>query len=37
VVRKGQHGELLTRLDRGVAAIKADGMWQAIFSDWMQR
>jgi hypothetical protein len=37
VVRKGQHGELLTRLDRGVSAIKADGMWPTIVSDWMQR
>jgi polar amino acid transport system substrate-binding protein len=36
-VRKGQHGELLTRLDHALSAIKADGTWQKIVNDWMQR
>ena len=36
-VRKGQNGELLTRLNTGLAAIKTDGTWQKITDHWMQR
>jgi len=36
-VSKGQRGELLTRLNSGLAAIKADGTWQKIADVWMQR
>ena len=36
-VRKGQFGDLLTRLDRGLSRMKADGAWQRITDSWMQR
>lgn len=33
-VTKGQHVELLKRLDAGLAAIRADGTWQRINDHW---
>ena len=33
-VRKGQSADLLAKLDRGVAAIRADGTWQTINARW---
>jgi polar amino acid transport system substrate-binding protein len=33
-VTKGQHAELLKRLDAGLAAIRADGTWQRINDRW---
>jgi polar amino acid transport system substrate-binding protein len=34
-VRKGQNAELLSGLDAGLAAIRADGTWQRITDRWM--
>lgn len=36
-VAKGQHADLLTRLNAGIAAIRADGSWQKIDDHWMGR
>lgn len=33
-VRKGQSGELIAKLDQGIAAIRADGTWQRIDQRW---
>jgi ABC-type amino acid transport substrate-binding protein len=33
-VPKGKRAELLTRLNAGIAAIRADGTWQQISEDW---
>jgi ABC-type amino acid transport substrate-binding protein len=36
-VRKGQHAELLVRLNGAIAAIRGDGSWQKINDRWMGR
>jgi polar amino acid transport system substrate-binding protein len=36
-VTKGQHAELLKKLDAGIAAIRADGTWQKINDRWVGR
>jgi ABC-type amino acid transport substrate-binding protein len=33
-VRKGQSGEMIAKLDQGIAAIRADGAWQRIDQRW---
>lgn len=33
-VRKGERADLLAKLDQGLAAIRADGTWQAINERW---
>jgi len=33
-VRKGQHADLIAKLDKGIAAIRADGTWQRIDRRW---
>jgi polar amino acid transport system substrate-binding protein len=34
-VLKGRHGDLLERLNKGLAAIRADGTWQQINARWV--
>jgi polar amino acid transport system substrate-binding protein len=34
-VLKGQNAEFLTRLNTGLAAIRADGTWDRINKSWM--
>jgi len=36
-VPKGRGAELVTRLNAGVAAIRADGTWQEINDRWMSQ
>jgi polar amino acid transport system substrate-binding protein len=36
-VTKGKNGELLERLDAGLASIRADGTWQLINDRWIDR
>ena len=36
-VAKGQHAEVLKKLDTGIGAIRADGSWQKINERWMGR
>jgi polar amino acid transport system substrate-binding protein len=33
-VRKGQSADVIARLDKGIAAIRADGTWQRIDQRW---
>ena len=33
-VRKGEKADLIAKLDQGIAAIRADGSWQAIDNRW---
>jgi ABC-type amino acid transport substrate-binding protein len=36
-VPKGKRGELLTRLNGGIASIRADGTWQRINEHWRRK
>jgi polar amino acid transport system substrate-binding protein len=36
-VRKGEKADLIARLNQGIAAIRADGAWQAIDNRWAGR
>lgn len=36
-IRKGEKADLIARLDQGIAAIRADGTWQAIDNRWAGR
>lgn len=36
-VLKGRHGELLAKLNAGLAAIRADGTWEKINAAWMKK
>jgi len=36
-VRKGVQAELLSRMNAGLAAVRADGTWQKINDRWLNR
>ena len=36
-VRKGEQAELLSRMNTGLAAVRADGTWQKINDHWINR